>query len=196
MINNEIGEIRIKKPKKDLLLLVWQITKVVIVSILAVLFVRYYIAEPFFVKGASMELTFVDGDYLLINEIGYRLNSPKRGDIVVFRYPLDQSQFFIKRIIGLPGETVEVSDNTVKIISSSNTEWEVLKEDYLDKTQKTFGNVMVKLKDNQYFVMGDNRLHSSDSRQWGVLDKKFIDGKVTMRLWPLNTIKLVHKVEY
>ena len=177
-------------------MLVWQITKVIIVSILVVLFVRYYIAEPFFVKGASMESNFVDGDYLLINEIGYRLNSPKRGDIVVFRYPLDQSQFFIKRIIGLPGETIEVSDNTVKIISLSNTEWKILKEDYLDKTQKTLGNVMVKLKDNQYFVMGDNRLHSSDSRQWGILDKKFIDGKVTMRLWPLNTIKLVHKVEY
>ena len=177
-------------------MLVWQITKVIIVSILVVLFVRYYIAEPFFVKGASMESTFVDGDYLLINEIGYRLNSPKRGDIVVFRYPLDQSQFFIKRIIGLPGETIEVSDNTVKIISLSNTEWKILKEDYLDKTQKTLGSVMVKLKDNQYFVMGDNRLHSSDSRQWGILDKKFIDGKVTMRLWPLNTTKLVHKVEY
>lgn len=196
MVNNEIGEISISKPKRSGLLLVGQIFRIVVISLLIIIPIRYYATEPFFVKGASMEHTFEDGDYLFIDEISYRFITPKRGDVIVFQYPLDLSQSFIKRIIGLPNETVEIKNNTVKIFNDDYPDGVILTENYLDSSQETFGDIQIKLKKNEYFVMGDNRTHSSDSRQWGVLGRNLIDGKVSIRLWPLDHIEIVHSVEY
>src|SRR3989338_6830577 len=97
---------------------VWETVKVIIISLAIIIPIRYYLVQPFFVKGASMENNLHDGDYLLIDEISYRFNKPERGDIIVFRYPENHSQFFIKRIIGLPDETVEIKGNKIIIYNN------------------------------------------------------------------------------
>jgi len=182
--------------KSDILAFVWETIKVVVISLAIVLPIRYYLVQPFFVKGASMEPNFEDGDYILVNEISYRFSSPQRGDVIIFRYPLDQSQFFIKRIIGLPDETVAVKDNKVTIYNKKTPEGFVLDETYLATEQRTLGNSIIKLDDNEYFVLGDNRLQSSDSRRWGPVNKSLITGNAFFRPWPLAKFIKVPTVRY
>jgi len=175
---------------------IWETAKIIIISLAIIVPVRYYLVQPFFVKGASMEDNFHDGDYLLIDEISYRFNPPIRGDVVVFRYPENPSQFFIKRIIALPGETIQIKDNKVFIYNSDSPKGIVLGELYLSSGQQTSGEHFVKLDNSEYFVLGDNRLQSSDSRRWGTLDKKFITGKAFIRLWPFNKITKFEAISY
>lgn len=130
--------------------------------------------------------TFENNDYLVIDQLSYRFHEPARGDVIVFKYPLDTSKYFIKRIIGLPGETVEIRGNIVSIINAASPNGFILNEPYLlhvssNDTVKTLGNT-------EYFVMGDNRSASADSRMWGPVDKKFITGRAVARLFPLNVI--------
>jgi len=161
---------------------IWEILKIVVISLAIIIPIRYFLIQPFFVKGASMEPTFLDGDYLIVDEISYRFEAPQRGEVIIFRYPLDPSQFFIKRVIGLPGEHVSVADGKVFINDKS-----------LDETKylggvNTAGNVEITLQNNEYFVLGDNRNASSDSRKWGEVDKKFIIGRAWLRAWPFNRL--------
>ncbi len=171
---------------RDGLYFIWETFRVLIISLIIIIPVRYFLVQPFFVKGASMENTFHDGEYILIDEISYRFRDPVRGDITVFRFPQDQSQFFIKRVVGLPGETIQVKNNTVTVFSESYPNGVVLKEPYLSEQQVTLGDVRLALGENEYFVMGDNRLRSSDSRSWGVLPREMITGRVFFRAWPFN----------
>jgi len=180
----------------EVLAFIWETAKIIIISLAIIVPIRYYLVQPFFVKGASMEENFHDGDYLLIDEISYRLKPPARGDIIVFRYPENPSQFFIKRIVGLPGETIEIKNNQVMIYNPDFPEGLILEEDYLSAGQQTTGNISEKLDDGEYYVLGDNRLQSSDSRRWGTLDKKFITGRAFLRLWPVNKITKVEEAIY
>lgn len=182
--------------KNELLAFVWETIKVVVISLAIILPIRYYLVQPFFVKGASMEPSFEDGDYLLIDEISYRFSAPSRGDVIVFRYPEDRSQFFIKRIVGLPGETIEIKNNKVIIYNAGSSEGFVLAESYLDSDQETLGNMLIRLDDNEYFVLGDNRIASSDSRRWGPVAKTLITGKVFLRAWPFNKFDKIQEVIY
>ena len=183
---NEFPEQK-KSRRNEALTFIWEMVKVVILSLAIILPIRYFLIQPFFVKGASMEETFNDGEYILIDEIGYRLNEPKRGDIVVFRFPEDKSKFFIKRVIGLPEETIEIKNNTVRIFNTENPDGIVLDESqYLSARQHTVGNLKVKLDLEEYFVMGDNRLQSFDSRGWGPVSRSLITGRVFFRAWPVN----------
>ncbi len=177
-------------PKQSL---AWETIKIIVISIAIIFPIRYYIVQPFFVRGASMESTLMNGDYLLVDEISYRFNDPQRGDMIVFHYPPDPSDFYIKRIIGLPGETVEIRNNKVTIY---NGEGKVLGESYLSEFQQTLGDLVMRLKDNEYFVMGDNRLQSSDSRRWGALERKYIVGRAFVRLWPFNSITKLERINY
>lgn len=168
-----------------------EIIKVVAISAFIVIPIRYYLIQPFFVSGSSMVPQFHNGEYLIIDEFNYRNNAPRRGDVIVFRYPKDPSQFYIKRIIGLPGETIQLKDEQVIIYNKDNPWGLVLDETgYLQKGEVTKGSVDLKLDDDQYFVMGDNRQASSDSRYWGPVDKKFIIGKVWIRAWPFDSAKI------
>lgn len=184
------------EPRSEILAFIWETIKVVIISLAIILPIRYYLVQPFFVKGASMEPSFEDGDYILIDEISYRFHGPLRGDVVIFRFPLDRSQFFIKRIIGLPGETVEIKNNNVTIYNKRNSRGLILEEKYLSPEQKTIENLIIKLDDNEYFIIGDNRLHSSDSRRWGPVNKSLITGKAFLRLWPFNRLAKFQSVTY
>jgi len=167
-----------------------EVVKVVIISAIIVLPVRYFLIQPFFVSGASMQPQFYNGEYLIVDEITYRSSAPERGDVIVFRYPNDPSQFYIKRIIGLPGETVEIKNSTVTVFNKENPWGLVLDEPYLKPGEITRGDIYQKIDDNKYFVLGDNRQASSDSRVWGLVDKKYIIGKVWLRAWPPDKIKI------
>ena len=190
---------------------IWEIVKVVIMVIVIIVPLRVFLIQPFFVQGASMEPNFEDKEYLIINELGYKktdvgmnLNDKnlnfftvnsfrelQRGDVVVFRYPKDPRVFYIKRVIGLPGEKVEIAKDQVKIYNSENPTGFVLDESaYLSPSVETSGGETVTLSDSQYFVMGDNRDRSSDSRSWGPVPKDDIMGRVILRAWPFSRAKL------
>jgi signal peptidase I len=153
------------------------------IALLIVIPVRMFIAQPFIVSGASMEQTFHNGEYLIVDQVSYHLHNPERGDVVIFRYPKDPSKFFIKRIIGIPGDTVTIEGSTVTIVNEVHPSGLVINEPYI-KSMKPGVTIIEKLGDREYFVMGDNRDESSDSRVWGVLQEERIVGKAFLRLFP------------
>lgn len=181
-------EKEIQSQKGNFFSFVWEVIKIAVLALVIILPVRYFIAQPFCVKGASMEPNFQDGGYLIIDELSYRFNQPQRNQVIVFRFPEDPKQFFIKRIVALPNETIEIKNNKVKIYNEENPLGLALDEPYLAANQITEGSQRVELGEDEYFVLGDNRLHSSDSRRWGPLDKTFITGKVFVTLWESDFI--------
>lgn len=166
-----------------------EIIQIVIISAAIVIPIRYFLIQPFNVKGASMEPNFYDNEYLIIDELSYRMRAPERGEIIVFRYPRDPSQFFIKRVIGLPGETVEVSDQHVTIYNDASPNGTVLKEAYLPNTP-TEGKKKITLSEDEVYVLGDNRGESLDSRSFGPLARSYIVGRVWIRGLPLSRVTL------
>jgi len=171
-----------------------EILRIVILALLIVLPIRFFIFQPFIVKGASMVPNFHEGDYLIIDEISYRFNEPKRGEVIVFKFPLNTSQRFVKRIIGLPGEIIEIKEG--KVIIKKGDKNQILDEPYLKDIVFNGREYEFTLKENQYFVMGDNRDASYDSRYFGPLDKKFIVGRVILRLWPVKNLSKIEKPLY
>ena len=161
-----------------------ELLKFILVAAAIVIPVRLYIAQPFIVSGASMEPSFEDGEYLIVDELSYRFEEPQRGDVVIFRYPRNPSEFFIKRIVGLPGETVNIAGDEVSI-KQKNGEVARLEEGYV-KSRGNGGISTVTLGAGEYFVMGDNRPASSDSRVWGALPRENITGRAFLRLFPLQ----------
>ncbi len=167
----------------------FEVIKVFIIASVIVLPIRYFLFQPFIVKGESMIPSFQSGDYLIVDEISYRFKNPERGDVVVFKYPKDKSQKFIKRIIGLPGETVEVKNG--KIIINKDQKNLVLDEKYLNNLPGTTGTLKLVLGANEYFVLGDNREFSYDSRVWGSVPGENIIGKVFLRVLPLSNLSKI-----
>lgn len=167
-----------------------EITRFTLLSLIIVIPVRMFIAQPFLVSGSSMDPTFEDGQYLIIDEISYYFNKPERNQVVVFRYPNNPSKYFIKRVIGLPGETIIVKDNRVTIKNKKNPEGFALSEDYVKNPDFQNRDIEIKLGEKQYFLMGDNRAASSDSRDWGPVDSKYITGQVLVRLLPVTKVNL------
>ncbi|RJQ30750.1 signal peptidase I [Candidatus Parcubacteria bacterium] len=139
---------------------VFDFIKFVFIVAIIVIPIRLWIAQPFLVNGASMEPTYSSGDYLIVDELSYHVRDPKKEEVIIFRYPKDPSTFFIKRIVGLPNEEITVEGRKIK------------------------------LKEDEYFVLGDNRDQSSDSRIWGPVPKELIVGRSFIRLWPINQVSL------
>jgi len=168
-----------------------EVVKFTIIAIAIVVPIRMYVAQPFIVSGASMDPTFKSGQYLIVDQLTYHFNEPQRNDVVIFRYPRDPSTFFIKRVIGLPGETVKLESGTITIVNENNPDGMVLPDTYVAEDKKTRDNLTITLRDTEYFVMGDNRPESSDSRIWGPLERKYIVGRPAARLFPLNKIAVL-----
>jgi len=172
-----------------------EVLEIALIAVVTVFIVRSFLLQPFLVNGASMEPNFSNGDYLLVDELTYRLRSPERGEVIVFRYPGDESTYYIKRIIGLPGERVVFEKDGIKIFNDKNPSGFRINEAYLPMplayTDKEF-----LISPNQYFVMGDNRSYSFDSRSWGSLDKRELIGLVRVRLWPVTRISLFEEPVY
>lgn len=160
-----------------------EIVRFSLIAILIVIPIRMFVAQPFIVSGASMDNTFHTGEYLIIDQISYYFDQPKRGEVVIFRYPRDPSKFFIKRVIGIPGDTINITDSTVTITNEAHPEGFVLDEPYI-KSMRPGADITEVLGEREYFVMGDNRDQSSDSRTWGVLSEGYIVGRAFLRLFP------------
>jgi len=175
---------------------VGELIKITLIALAIIAPVRYFLIKPFYVNGASMEPTYYNREYLIIDEISYRLNAPKRGDVVVFKYPLDESQFFIKRIIGLPGERVVVRDEAVMVYNDANPLGMVLEEPYLSENMVTTDTSDVTLGADEYFVMGDNRMASLDSRRFGPLKRNEIVGRSWLRGWPFGRLGVLEHYEF
>ncbi len=162
--------------------------KVIIVAILISLPIRYFIAEPFVVNGASMDPTFSTGQFLIVDRLSYDFENPERGDVIVFKYPGNPSVYYIKRIIGLPGETLNIINGVVNIVAPTTTQplasSTPITEPYVIPGHTSYDNEKIALGKGQYFVMGDNRSQSSDSRVWGPLDEKYIIGRPIVRFLP------------
>ncbi|KPJ85034.1 hypothetical protein AMJ57_04635 [Parcubacteria bacterium SG8_24] len=174
-----------------------ELVHVVIISLAIIVPIRYFLIQPFYVNGASMEPNFYDHEYLIIDELSYRFIPPERGDIVVFRYPNDPRQYFIKRIIGLPGERIRIADGKVTIHDAGHPDgYDIGEGSYLG-TGYTPGNKDVPLGPEEYFLMGDNRSASLDSRTFGPVPRSFIVGRVLLRGWPPEKIEFFpSSVEY
>lgn len=182
---------------KKLFTSIWEIAEVVLIAFITIFVIRTFIVQPFQVSGASMSPTFQDHNYLLVDELSYVLRTPERGEVIVFRYTGDKSSFFIKRIIGLPGEQVTIHSGSV-IIKEVGEEGKTftLQEEYLLPQTKTNGELTAKLAPDEYFVMGDNRNNSFDSRNWGPLHEKDIIGVVRLRLYPFSEIGTITRPAY
>jgi len=180
---------------KKFFLFVWEISKVVVLSLAIILPVRYFLIQPFYVKGASMEPNFHDSEYLIIDELSYRFKPPTRGQVVVFRYPKNPQEYFIKRVVALPGEKIQIEDGQVMIYNDEHPEGLILSEAYLPDDLVTFDSVesLTTIGPDEYYVLGDNRGASKDSRSFGPVNKSFITGKVLFRGWPFSKITFFGK---
>lgn len=164
----------------------WDFIRYIIIALLIVIPFRMFIAQPYIVSGASMDPTFKDGDYLIVDQISKRFSKIERGSVVIIRYPKDPSKFFIKRLIAFPNEKIEIKNGKVTIFNESNPKGLKLSDAFVEHQKAD--NLYVELKNNEYFVMGDNRANSSDSRVWGSVPENFIIGVPLVRLLPLNKI--------
>lgn len=185
----------------------WEMVKVLLLVFLVIIPIHTFLFQPFFVQGASMEPNFRDGEYLVVKEFGYKQTSVglgeytfftvhpfeefSRGMVIVFHPPQSADQYYIKRVIGLPGETVEVKNGRVKIFNSQYPDGRLLDEStYLPSGLLTNGDERFVLKNDEYVVLGDNREVSQDSRFFGPVKKDHITGKVTVRAWPVSRAEL------
>lgn len=161
-----------------------------VIAIIVILPIRLFIAQPFVVSGASMEPAFHNGQYLIVDELSYHFEDPKRGEVIVFKYPFE-NRFLIKRVIGVPFDTVILDKGITSIQNSAHPKGFTLSEPYVEaKRNFTEGHIERTLKAGEYFVMGDNRLESSDSRIWGPLNRGQIVGRPLLRLFPISSISL------
>ena len=186
--NNQISNINIPEKTKlqKGLLNLWDLVKFAVIAIIIVIPIRMFIAQPFVVSGESMFPTFNDKEYLIVDEISYIIGNPQRGEVIIFRYPNDTKRFFIKRIIGMPNEEIIIKNGTVTIINKENPNGFILNEPYINEKFNT--TISYKTGDDEYFVLGDNRNRSSDSRAWGTLSSKLIIGRAYLRLLPVKNI--------
>ena len=159
-----------------------EVLKFTLLAVAIVIPIRTYVAQPFIVSGPSMNPTFSSGEYLIVDQLTYHFNEPQRGDVIIFRYPRNPQTYFIKRIIGLPGETLSVRKGVIEIDGT------IIEDNFAKKPIPEGDNFDIDLGKTEYFVMGDNRAESSDSRIWGPLERKFIVGRPFLSLFPLSKI--------
>lgn len=176
-------------------LFVLEVLQIIIISSAIIIPIRYFLIQPFYVKGASMEPNFLDHEYLIIDELSYRFRQPERGEVVVFRYPRNPSDFFIKRVLGLPGETIEISDGIITVFNTEYPNGIKISESYLGDV-RTLGTKRVTLSSDEYYVMGDNREESMDSRSFGPVKKTFLIGRVWFRGLPLTRLATFSNPDY
>jgi len=180
---------------RRILLVIWETIEVAVISLAVVLVVRNFLIQPFFVDGDSMIPNFRNGDYLIVDELSYRFRQPERGEVIVFHPPQNPGNYYIKRVIGLPGETVQIKNGQIIVFNNEHPEGFILSEDYIHNI-KTSGDAVWKLNGGQYFVLGDNRYMSFDSRTWGVLPQNNIVGVVRLRIWPIMTAQAFTAPQY
>lgn len=164
----------------------------VIIAVILALIIRTFIVQAFKIPTGSMRPTLMEGDRIMVSKFIYKFKKPERGDVIVFISPEDKKKDFIKRLIGLPGESLEISNGTILIDNKAVDASSVIKEryyynrgDYGEKDQ------VLEVPDDAYYALGDNSISSRDSRYWGFLPKKYLKGKAFLIYWPPNRIRLI-----
>lgn len=175
---------------KEFLVFWFDVLKIVFIALVIVLPVRYFLFQPFIVRGDSMEPNFYNGDYILIDELSFRFHEPKRGEVIVFRPPQNSSNPYIKRIVGLPGEEIEIKNGEIIVVNEKGKVF-LDESSYLPSGINTPGSVKIILGENEYFVLGDNRQFSSDSRGFGSLQREDIVGRAFLRAWPFDSFTTI-----
>ncbi len=188
-------------PAKDFMYFLFDLLKTGVIVFVIAFCLRYFAVQPFVVDGESMMPNYVNNEYILAEKVSYLTGQPRRGDVTVFRYPGNPNISYIKRIIGLPGETIIIEDNSVKIINNDYPNGFTLNETYLPASDLTLisdGNGTMKktLGNDEFFVMGDNRQHSSDSREWGALPRANIIGRSWLTVLPFNKLGIHKHINY
>ena len=173
-----------------------ELIKVALLAGLTIGLVRYFLFKPFYVKGQSMESTFFEKEYLIIDELSYRLRPPERGEVIVFRSPVTPEDFYLKRVVGLPGERVKISDHKIIIFNEEHPQGVILEENYLDQGKITDGLNTWTLETDEYFVLGDNREASFDSRRFGPIKKSAMVGRAFFRGYPFSRITKFKAPDY
>lgn len=188
------------EPVKDFFYFVWDLFKTGVIVFLIAFSIRYFLIQPFIVEGGSMLPNFVDQEYLLAEKLSYIVSDPKRGDVVIFKPPNSPTQNYIKRIIGLPGDTISISENQITIKNDDNSSGQIISEPYIPDDFQTLTSKKDEFKltlgENSYFVMGDNREHSSDSREWGILPRTNMIGRAWLTIKPLEKFGTHKRLEY
>ncbi|MFC1751603.1 signal peptidase I [Patescibacteria group bacterium] len=177
------------KPKGNMKQSIWEFVKFFLIAFAIIIPIRMWVAQPFVVSGSSMVPTYENGEYLIIDELSYHFREPARGEVIIFRYPNDPSKFFIKRVSGLPGEKVVVKEGSLYIYNDEFPNGVLIEEPYISE-ELDYTTTTITLSENEYFVLGDNRTKSMDSRIWGALPQKLIIGRAWLRLWPFNKISI------
>ena len=180
---------------KSFLKIIYEIIKTVALILLIFFIVRYFLIQPFIVDGNSMEPNFHNKDYLMVDKISYRFKQPQRGDVIIF-HPPNSSIYYIKRIIGLPGDKVMIENDNIFIYNKQNPEGVELKEPYLADNTKTMNNITQTLQENEYYVLGDNRENSSDSREFGPITKSRFAGKAFLIVFPTSDFGAIKHQQY
>lgn len=165
-------------------------------TVLGVAFlIRFFLIQPFYVSGPSMEPNFHNNEYIIVDQVSYRFHTPHRGDVIVFKWPQNIAVSFIKRVIALPGETIEIKEGRVFIYNDKNPNGALLDEPYL-RSVTTPTDTRMTLGPNEYFVMGDNRHNSSDSRSWGTVSRHLIIGRVWVVIYPFTDFHSISAPSY
>lgn len=171
------------------------ILETVVIALAIFVIIYLFLFQPHQVRGNSMYPNFHDADYLLTDKISYRLSQPKKGDVVIFVAPKNEEYDYIKRVVALPGEKVSINDADQVLVDN-----QIVDEPFLPEDIKTYGGNFLEIgktitvPEDQYFVLGDNRSHSSDSRDWGFVPKENLVGKAWFRYWPLDRMGLVDRI--
>ena len=174
----------------------FELGKIVLIFTIFFIILNFFVLTIFIVNGESMEPNFHTNEVILVNRISYLFVNPKRGDVVIFHYPGAPSEKYIKRIIGLPGEKVSIKNNKVYIYNKENPQGFLLNEYYIPYNLDLGSDLNEDLSINEYFVIGDNRENSSDSRTWGVLPKEFIIGRGFFILFPPTRWQFINTINY
>ena len=177
------------------------IIETIVVAAAIFVVVYLFLLQPHQVRGASMEPNLSNGQYILTDKISYRFDKPRRGDIIVFKAPVDENYDYIKRIVGLPGESIKIKDGKIIIKNPEHPKGFVLEEPYKINGSDQPGTLLedkkeFKVSEDNYFVLGDNRNQSFDSREWGELSRKNIIGKTWLRYWPISKLSFVKRVNF
>lgn len=179
---------------KGVLVAIFDFVKTVATIVILAIVIRVFVIQPYIVEGQSMEQSFQNNDYLITEKISFRFREPQRGEVVIFHPPDNPSVNYIKRIVGLPEDKVEVKDGSVFVND------EKIYEPYLKSNEETLSpknnDYVYILKEGEYFVFGDNRNHSRDSREIGAIPEENIVSRVWFRLLPINNLKAFAAVDY
>lgn len=193
---------KIDEPKNDrfsFFEFLWDLIKTAIIVVVLAFVIKFFLIQPFIVDGSSMQPNFESNEYLLAEKVSYYLSSPKRGDVIIFHPPGQSNVNYIKRIIGMPGEKITIADNQIKIINAQYPNGFILAEPYIPHNFKTLTSEnqnQYDVSSNEYFVLGDNREHSSDSREWGTLPKENIIGRAWIDIYPLSDFGIVERAKF